>query len=147
MQECCSRTEAVVRESRRVDGGDTMTFRETLDVRMPVGVFIAVVAFVAVLGVLLGVLEHHYCTTAPSEVARPDFGTPRYNWCRSHDDTYRWSLAIAPAALVALVGVASRLRLVVTLGIAVVLLIAGAAVATYPSKLDYAPLVNAVPPT
>jgi hypothetical protein len=124
-----------------------MTIREGINVRMQMGAFVTVVLLVAVLGVLLGVLEHHYCTTAPSEVLRPDFGTPRYNWCRSHEDTYRWALAVCPPLLVAFAGLASRLRLLFTLGVAVAVLIASLALATYPSKLDYAPLVNWVEST
>jgi hypothetical protein len=114
---------------------------------MQIGAFLVVVGLVAVLGFVLGVLEHHYCTTAPSEVSRPDFGTPRYSWCKSHDETYRWALAVVPPVVVALVGLAFSLRVVVTLACAVLVLVAGFALATYPSKLDYAPVVNVVLPT
>jgi hypothetical protein len=124
-----------------------MTARRAFNARMSVTAFVMLVASVAVTAFLIGLLEHHYCTTAPAEVAKPDFGTPRYNWCAQERYLYPWLLTVVPPLAVLVVGLLTRRRMVLTLVFALLVVLAALLVATYPSKLDYAPLLNLLLPS
>ena len=119
-----------------MEAAQPLTARGLLRVKLPVIGFVALLGLVAFVAFLFGLIEHHSCTTAPSEVSKPEPGSARYVWCHHHAYLYPWTLTLAPVAAVAAVGLIVRLRAVITVAVAVLVLLVALTFASHPSGLN-----------
>ena len=116
---------------------EAVSFREPVDQRTDVRGWIIFIVLLGVVGFLLGPLMHHGCTTAGPPVDRAEPGTPRFVWCRDHEDSYVWLVRLAPPLVVAVLSLLLGRRALLTVAIALLVLVGALILATEPGRLRY----------